>query len=73
MLNNSTAIQKLIVGNATSETIQDQATKEGMDTMQVDGLIKALSVSSMLVSALRALSTRQLAWYPSLLWWLGLE
>jgi type IV pilus assembly protein PilB len=42
VLNNSVAIQKLIVSNATSNTIQDQAISEGMLRMQVDGMIKAL-------------------------------
>lgn len=41
-LNNSPDIQKLIVSNATSDDIQNQAIKEGMITMQFDGLIKAL-------------------------------
>ena len=41
-LNNSVAIQKLIVSNATSNTIQDQAISEGLLRMQVDGVIKAL-------------------------------
>ncbi len=42
VLDNSVDIQKLIVGNATSNVIQDQAIKEGMMTMQTDGFIKAL-------------------------------
>lgn len=42
VLMNSGDIQKLIVSNATSEAIQEQAIKEGMVTMQIDGLIKAL-------------------------------
>ncbi len=42
VLSNSDTIQKLIVSNATSEEIQAQAMKEGMVTMQLDGLIKAL-------------------------------
>src|SRR5680860_1361816 len=42
VLNNSVAIQKLIVTNATSNQIQDQAISEGMVTMQTDGLIKTL-------------------------------
>jgi len=41
-LANNTAIQKLIVANATSNDIQEQAIKDGMMTMQVDGFIKAL-------------------------------
>jgi type IV pilus assembly protein PilB len=42
VLNNSVAIQKLIVANATTNQLQDQAIGEGMMTMQQDGLIKAL-------------------------------
>ena len=42
VLNNSVAIQKLIVANATTNQIQIQAISEGMITMQTDGLIKAL-------------------------------
>ncbi len=42
VLNASTEVQKLIVSNATSDTIQEQAVKEGMITMQIDGLIKAM-------------------------------
>ena len=36
------AVQKLIMANATSNDIQEQAIKEGMTTMQTDGLVKAL-------------------------------
>lgn len=42
VLNNSVAMQKLIVANATTTQLQDQAIGEGMMTMQTDGLIKAL-------------------------------
>lgn len=42
VLGNSTDIEKLIVANATSDELQQQAIREGMITMQVDGLIKAL-------------------------------
>jgi type IV pilus assembly protein PilB len=42
VLINSVPIQKLIVTNATSNQIKDQAISEGMVTMQTDGLIKAL-------------------------------
>ena len=42
VLGNSSEIQKMIVANSTSEAIQEQAIKEGMLTMQLDGLIKAL-------------------------------
>lgn len=42
VLANTVDIQKLISANATSNTLQDQAVKEGMVTMQMDGLIKVL-------------------------------
>ncbi len=42
VLRNTDAIQQLIVSNATSENLQDQAIKDGMLTMQIDGLVKAL-------------------------------
>jgi type IV pilus assembly protein PilB len=42
VLANSQSIQKLIMSNATSADIQRQAISEGMLTMQVDGIIKAL-------------------------------
>lgn len=42
VLDNSTTMQKLITANATSNQLQDQAISDGMITMQIDGLIKAL-------------------------------
>lgn len=42
VLANSLDVQKLIMNHATSNEIQKQAIKEGMLTMQLDGLIKAL-------------------------------
>lgn len=41
VLKNSDTIQNLIVSSSTSEEIQETAVKEGMVTMQLDGLIKA--------------------------------
>ncbi len=41
VLANTPEVQKLIMSNATSEDIQNQAISEGMNTMQLDGLIKA--------------------------------
>lgn len=41
-LKNSIEIQKLITANATSNQIRQQSINEGMITLQVDGLIKAL-------------------------------
>lgn len=42
VLPNTASVQKLIVGNATSNDIQLQAIKDDMVTMQMDGLIKSL-------------------------------
>jgi type IV pilus assembly protein PilB len=42
VLSNTVDIQNLIVSNATSDEIQNKAISEGMLTMQVDGLIKAI-------------------------------
>lgn len=53
VLNNSQSIQKLIVSNATSDDIQNQAIKEGMLTMQTDGFIKALRGQTSLEEILR--------------------
>lgn len=42
VLKNTTNTQKMIVSNATSEEIQQSSIKEGMVTMQLDGLVKAI-------------------------------
>lgn len=42
VLANTMDVQKLIMANATSDDIQNMAVDEGMVTMQLDGLIKAL-------------------------------
>ncbi len=42
VLENTVDIQHLIMGNTTSDVIQDECIKAGMVTMQMDGLIKAL-------------------------------
>ena len=42
VIENSESIQQLIVGNGTADVIERQAIKEGMITMQLDGLIKSL-------------------------------
>ncbi|MEI7632284.1 MAG: GspE/PulE family protein [bacterium] len=42
VLKNSELVQKMIVANSTSEEIQKQAITEGMVTMQLDGLVKAM-------------------------------
>lgn len=53
VLKNTIPIQKLITSNATSNQIQDQATHEGMVTMQTDGLIKALRGDTTIEEVLR--------------------
>lgn len=53
VLGNSLAVQKLIVSNATSNEIQDKAIEEGMMTMQLDGLIKALRGETTIEEVLR--------------------
>lgn len=53
VLGNSVPIQKMIVANATSNQIQDQAIIEGMVTMQTDGLIKALRGNTTVEEVLR--------------------
>jgi type IV pilus assembly protein PilB len=52
-LANTTSIQKLIVSNGTSEQIQTQAIQDGMVTMQLDGLIKALRGQTTIEEILR--------------------
>lgn len=51
-------IQKLIMGGSTSETIQQQAIKEGMVTMQTDGFIKSLRGETTLEEVMRVTSER---------------
>jgi len=53
VLHNSETVQKLIVGNATSDAIQKAAVTEGMVTMQVDGLVKALRGETTIEEVLR--------------------
>lgn len=53
VLGNSSEIQKLIVANGTSEDIQNQAVKEGMSTMQLDGFIKAMRGQTSIEEILR--------------------
>lgn len=53
VLGSSPSIQKLIVSNATSDEIQEEATKTGMMTMQIDGLIKALRGQTTIEEILR--------------------
>ncbi len=58
VLTMSTEIQKMIVADTPSEAIQDQAVKEGMITMQTDGLIKSLRGQTTLEEVMRVTSER---------------
>lgn len=53
VLNNTLPIQQLIIAEATSNQLQDQAISEGMLTMQTDGLIKALRGETTIEEVLR--------------------
>lgn len=53
VLYNSDSIQKLIMSRGSSSQIQEQAIKEGMVTMQIDGLIKALRGETTIEEVLR--------------------
>lgn len=53
VLTNSEAVQKLIMSHATSADIQRQAIADGMMTMQIDGLIKALRGETTIEEVLR--------------------
>jgi len=53
VLNNTLSVQKLITANATSNEIQAQAIAEGMETMQTDGLIKAIRGSTTIEEVLK--------------------
>jgi len=54
----SADIQKLVIGGGSSDNIQDQAIREGMVTMQTDGLIKALRGQTALEEVMRVTSER---------------
>lgn len=58
VLENNTDIQKLIVSNATSEVLQQQAIKAGMVTMQSDGFIKSLRGQTSIEEILRVTSEK---------------
>lgn len=56
VLSNSTEIQKQIVTNSTSEALEKTAVTDGMLTMQLDGLIKALRGQTTIEEVLRVTS-----------------
>ena len=53
VLGNTLAVQKLIMAGATSNEIQTQAIEDGMMTMQLDGVIKALRGETTIEEVLR--------------------
>ena len=53
VLSNGDHIQQLIVGSSTSEKLEAQAIQDGMVTMQVDGLVKALRGQTTIEEILR--------------------
>ena len=53
VLKNTVPMQQLIIGNATSNMLRDQAVSEGMATMQTDGLIKVLRGETTLEEVIR--------------------
>lgn len=56
VLTNSSAIQKMIVSNSTSEAIEQTAISENMLTMQLDGLVKSLRGQTTIEEVLRVTS-----------------
>ncbi len=56
VLDNSSNIQKMIVGNETSEAIEQTAISEHMLTMQLDGLVKSLRGQTTIEEVLRVTS-----------------
>lgn len=56
VLPNNSAVQDLIVGNSTSEAIEESAVNDGMITMQLDGLVKALRGQTTIEEVLRVTS-----------------
>ncbi|HET8671087.1 MAG TPA: type II/IV secretion system protein, partial [Candidatus Saccharimonadales bacterium] len=57
VLSNNSAIQRLIMANTTSENLEAQAIQDGMVTMQMDGLIKALRGQTTIEEVMRVTST----------------
>ncbi len=56
VLDNTSNVQKLIVSNATSEVIQQQAITDGMVPIQLDGFVKALRGQTSIEEILRVTS-----------------
>ncbi len=58
VLSSTDRIQGLIVAGGTSDQIQDEAVKDGMVTMQIDGFIKALRGQTSVEEILRVTSEK---------------
>ncbi len=58
VLNISPEVQKMIVSGSTSELLQNQALKDGMVSMQTDGLIKSLRGQTTLEEVMRVTTER---------------
>ena len=58
VLDNDQSIQKSIVGNTTSEELESLAERNGMISMHIDGLIKALRGKTTLEEVMRVTSDR---------------
>lgn len=56
VLSNSDKMQKMIVSNATTESINEAAISEGMLTMQLDGFVKSLRGQTSIEEILRVTS-----------------
>jgi type IV pilus assembly protein PilB len=56
VLHNDEQIQRLIVSNGTSDSIQNEAISNGMLTMQLDGFIKSLRGETTIAEVLRVTS-----------------
>ena len=59
VLANTSAIQKQIVSNATSEDLEAEAIKDGMVTMRLDGFIKALRGQTTVEEIIRVTSAER--------------
>jgi type IV pilus assembly protein PilB len=59
VLTNTPEIQKLIVSNSTSESLEVTAINQGMITLQLDGLIKALRGETAIEEILRVTSSQE--------------
>lgn len=56
VLDNTSEVQKMIVGSSTSESIEKAAVSEGMLSMQLDGLVKSLRGQTTIEEVLRVTS-----------------